>query len=618
MAVGAAGTILSSLDGATWTHEFSDTDAPLTELAYGNGRFATLSAAITATPASTFLTSTNGSTWSKHTIGVRRIELITFVNGFFKGFADVGLTRSTIVTSTDGMNWATNSFFSVKDMAYGDGLYVSVGPGGNILSSRDATAWSWRNSGGTQGFTNVVFGNGTFVATGGRVISTSRDGATWPTSSFAGPSTSPIFENGQFLLPGTIVWASTNGVNWNQHSTRTKAAIYDVAFGNGTYVAVGDSGTLLTSPDLTNWTARSTHLQGDLTMIAYGDGVYVAAGPNGKVLASSDGVSWKETRSGSPSERLPGLTRGPGYFVAVGSNGPFSGAIWRSADGSDWQNSPVDEQFPLLSVAHGKGLFVAVADGGTVLTSTNALSWTRRVSGTEGRLQSVAFGNDRFVAIGGLQLLSGVTNIMLVSSDGVGWSPASAPIGASVLSSIQYASDRFLMTDTSGALFSSHDGINWSGTGLGFRSVAFGGGVYAAIASTGSYFSPDGRILIATSIVLSPDGRSWFPPLATGSSLNAISFVGGRFVAVGANGAIVQSAPVPRDLVALSESKLTAGPAIELNIIAPARWPLRIQASRDLLNWTTSAALTNHSGTFTHREPLGQRTDRRFFRVRTP
>jgi hypothetical protein len=43
---------------------------------------------------------------------------------------------------------------------------------------------------------------------------------------------------------------------------------------------------------------------------------------------------------------------------------------------------------------------VAVGSGGTILTSPDGVKWTRRTSGTNNLLYGVTYGNGLFVAVG--------------------------------------------------------------------------------------------------------------------------------------------------------------------------------------------------------------------------
>jgi len=57
-----------------------------------------------------------------------------------------------------------------------------------------------------------------------------------------------------------------------------------------------------------------------------------------------------------------------------------------------------------------------VGYAGTILTSKDGVRWTLRCSGTEQRLQRVAFVDGRFVA-------AGWRGVILTSSKGLMWTP---------------------------------------------------------------------------------------------------------------------------------------------------------------------------------------------------
>jgi len=79
---------------------------------------------------------------------------------------------------------------------------------------------------------------------------------------------------------------------------------------------------------------------------------------------------------------------------ASGSSGSEAGATWTLR---------VPGFNDLNSVAYGNGLFVAVGgsrDSSTILTSRDGVTWTQRVSGTSRDLNGVTYGNGLFVAVG--------------------------------------------------------------------------------------------------------------------------------------------------------------------------------------------------------------------------
>ena len=91
---------------------------------------------------------------------------------------------------------------------------------------------------------------------------------------------------------------------------------------------------------------------------------FVAVGDGGAVLTSPDGASWTRWDSGT-DRHLFGLAHGKGLFVAVGRRG----TVLTSKDGEVWAKQDLGVPDWLHSVAHGGGRFVAVGDAGTALTS---------------------------------------------------------------------------------------------------------------------------------------------------------------------------------------------------------------------------------------------------------
>jgi hypothetical protein len=59
-----------------------------------------------------------------------------------------------------------------------------------------------------------------------------------------------------------------------------------VTYGKGTFVAVGDTGTILTSPDGVRWEAKTSGTSDLLAGITYGKGTFVAVGSYGTILQS--------------------------------------------------------------------------------------------------------------------------------------------------------------------------------------------------------------------------------------------------------------------------------------------------------------------------------------------
>ena len=75
-------------------------------------------------------------------------------------------------------------------------------------------------------------------------------------------------------------------------------------------------------------------------------------------------------------------------YATVGS----SGTILTSSDGTTWISRTSGTTNTLYGVTYGNSTFVAVGDGGTILTSSdNGTTWTSRISGTSDTLRGVTY-----------------------------------------------------------------------------------------------------------------------------------------------------------------------------------------------------------------------------------
>jgi len=76
-----------------------------------------------------------------------------------------------------------------------------------------------------------------------------------------------------------------------------------------------------------------------------------------------------------------------GLFVSVGE----SGTILTSSDGITWTERTSGTPKELYGVTYGNGLFVTVGFFGTILTSPDGITWTERTSGTSKYLRGVTY-----------------------------------------------------------------------------------------------------------------------------------------------------------------------------------------------------------------------------------
>lgn len=137
----------------------------------------------------------------------------------------------------------------------------------------------------------------------------------------------------------------------------------------------GGGGSL--SPDLDSaWTVRVSGTGENLKAVACSGVRFVAVGDSGKVLSSADGVTW--TKIGVSATRLSDVLWTGSAFIAVGEAAASAGhaLVARSADGVTWTSEVVTNGGRATGVTRAANGNVVVAAQNQLLTSTSGQSWT--------------------------------------------------------------------------------------------------------------------------------------------------------------------------------------------------------------------------------------------------
>src|SRR4051812_40908922 len=82
--------------------------------------------------------------------------------------------------------------------------------------------------------------------------------------------------------------------NWTGRASGTSKTLNAVTWTGSQLVAVGDSGTILTSQDGIQWMARKFPTAQDLISVIWAGNQLVASGLFGAILTSPDGINWTE------------------------------------------------------------------------------------------------------------------------------------------------------------------------------------------------------------------------------------------------------------------------------------------------------------------------------------
>ncbi len=278
---------------------------------------------------------------------------------------------------------------------------------------------------------------------------------------------------------------------------------------------VGHSGTILNSKDGISWQTSTLNTLGygpssNLSGIAYGANTFLAVGWWTTIASSSDGYNWVDKIAGNykgdlwrdcgtmkciDRVELSNATYAKNNFIVVGWNG----TIFSSPDGTTWTKRESGSALYLSDITFGKDLFVAVGNK-QVLTSSDLNTWTQRVNVFDWKrvtphsnyLSAVTFGNNMFVTVGW-------SGRLFTSQDGIEWTERSSGTSDN-LKDVIFENGSFLVVGNSGTMLSSKDGISWaersSGTSKTLNAAAYGNNTYVVVGDLGT-------------IITSPDGMNW-------------------------------------------------------------------------------------------------------------
>lgn len=269
--------------------------------------------------------------------------------------------QSEDIWIVSGTPEATSLGFDIYDSAYGDGVWVAVGTGGNIATSTDGETWdtvvspdaSWT-------FYGVAYGNGRWIIVGdGNVGGSpevrgfySDDLVTWTMVDIQMVINAYgiAYHDGRWVIvgPSQVSYSIDSGETWTgvTISAGKLSNVYRVAYGNGKWIAVGGNSTANISSDGgETWVEVNTGSSGALWDVAYYDGRWIAVGVSCAAYSDDDGVSWTPL-SGSDIGFTPETARaiefGGEFWLIVGTNGTasysYDGLLWIPIDaelGSD-------------------------------------------------------------------------------------------------------------------------------------------------------------------------------------------------------------------------------------------------------------------------------------------
>lgn len=610
--VGERGQIFLSDDWETWMPRDTYTTAALRGVTFFNGRLVITGEAGTIMFAD--------DPWNFHGLTLGTSDWLESVAASSNLVVTVG-DNAAIYTSADVVNWQriAPSFTNwLRGVACSGSNFIAVGERGLIASSQNGNSWQVRTSGTTTNLNRVawmgdhflVVGDGgnaftsvngsqwtaislgatnhlyaangvtnSHLAAGNLEVRLSEEGSAWsnqlsPVLTKPAPAWtyySALWNSGYYLLAGRSGFAvegsktnSAETVKWQPLTESVRSWLWSVARTPTHYVAVGDYGTILSSPNGVDWdyelvpvTATNSVLLG----VGGSSNLLVAVGTQGTILWGTNEFLWNELLPKPTTNDLQGVCHDGEQFILTGGNG----TILTSPRGTNWTRRPTPTSTLLMSVAPFPGGLVAVGDDGVILTSSDhGTNWTARLSGTTNWLSQARWLNDRLIAVG-------QNGCILTSADGVQWRTNASGTTA-WLNAADFVEDTWFIVGNQGTVLGSPDATNWFSFGT-----------------------------------------------LTKKSLYGVTSHNGQLVTVGSEGAILRSQLVP-DPTPIQVASFSRASGMDVFLFAGATdQQFRLQSSTDLVTWTDGALLDflDSSGTLLFVEDTGTNAPTtKFYRAR--
>ena len=287
---------------------------------------------------------------------------------------------------------------------------------------------------------------------------------------------------------------------WYRRDTGIPHIMNDVIWAGTQFLAVGNGGTIMTSPDGIEWTAQDSGTDVRLNAAFWDVYNYFVVGDGATILFSDDGVDWTTKYTGADEIWLQGITESlMQQLVAVGKvAGPNSAYVLTSGDyGDTWQEaialpqtgrSMTDVAWTGLNV----DMFVATAaassfpNDGRVFTSADGQTWVEIVISNESPSTLSLMRHEGELVAGG------VLGLLYKSPDGVNWTVIDTDTNTNFLG--MAASDTTFIADgvISAGISTTDDGMTWQhfhiDADYDTHGLAWGANRFVSVGSIGPGF----------------------------------------------------------------------------------------------------------------------------------
>lgn len=281
---------------------------------------------------------------------------------------------------------------------------------------------------------------------------------------------------------------------WLVRESNLQYWLNDVTWSDSLFVAVGNGGTIITSPNGIDWTIQVSNTDVRLNEIEWLDSQFYAVGDSGTILLSPDGANWTTVNTGPDNYWLQAVTSSGDTMVAAGQIYPSGKAyMMTSLDGVMWTENPFVPQTGryITDLAWSGQQYVATTavqytpNDGRVMTSVDGLTWVEVAISTQWTSTlSILWDGAQFVA-------GGVVGHMYMSPDGINWTELETPTSTNFMAVASSPYDLIALGNGQGCA-TRDGGDHWStifvASGFTSRGVVQGANRYVSVGVAGTGF----------------------------------------------------------------------------------------------------------------------------------
>lgn len=289
----------------------------------------------------------------------------------------VAIGNNAAYTSNDGITWSAGfSGAGLGKIAFGNGIFVALPlslPTNHVYySSNGGLTWNLSNPFTSASLQSISFGGGTFIAVGGNTTNSvfarfSTDGINWSDGSGLPVSTNNTYSGiayddvSRFVTVGSVLplavvsaFSDNDGATWSTGGNPGNT-LNSLTYGKGLFVGVAVNNDLYWSNDRSlSWILASSPVALNLLYdVDYGNGNFVTVGQIGEIDISSDGDTWINAGNfGTNDFRAVthGNINGNLRFVAVGDN---NSVYYSDDNGVSWTVANISGGTNFTSIAYG-------------------------------------------------------------------------------------------------------------------------------------------------------------------------------------------------------------------------------------------------------------------------